>query len=322
MSRRVGRALALVLAGGLALSAGGAALAAPVGALKQFKVPTANSEPRGITTDTVGNIWFTEGTDSTNAPAKIGRITPAGAITEFDANCNFCILGDIVQGSDGILYFTKNDATLGRMTTSGVALADLPGVFSPNGGGIAAHGDDIWVTDFNNDELRRYNITSNTFTEFLGVGNPGDVTVDGSGVVWFTERDTDRVGRLDPSTGTFRYTDPLGVEPQQIAVASDGQIWFTATFDNVVGRVDPVTLQATTFPTAAGAHPEGIAAASGAMWFAQEAAGNIARIDNAGVITEAKSVKGSGPFGITVDANGNPWYTMKAANKIANFQLR
>ena len=50
--------------------------------------------------------------------------------------------------------------------------------------------------------------------------------------------------------------------------------------------------------------------------------GNAARITNAGVITEGKVVKGSGPFGITVALNGDPWYTMMAANKIATLQLR
>jgi streptogramin lyase len=42
----------------------------------------------------------------------------------------------------------------------------------------------------------------------------------------------------------------------------------------------------------------------------------------AGVITEGKAVKGSGPFGITVAPNGDPWYTMMAANKLATLQLR
>jgi streptogramin lyase len=51
-------------------------------------------------------------------------------------------------------------------------------------------------------------------------------------------------------------------------------------------------------------------------------AGNAARITNAGVITEGKAVKGSGPFGITVAADGSPWYTMMAANKVATLQLR
>jgi streptogramin lyase len=52
------------------------------------------------------------------------------------------------------------------------------------------------------------------------------------------------------------------------------------------------------------------------------AKGNAARITNAGVITEGKAVRGSGPFGITVAPNGDPWYTMMAANKIATLQLR
>src|SRR5437899_649550 len=62
--------------------------AAPIGLLKQFKSPTANAQPRHIALGPDGNLWFTEGTDV--VPAKIGRITPAGAITEFaipTANC-------------------------------------------------------------------------------------------------------------------------------------------------------------------------------------------------------------------------------------------
>ena len=42
-----------------------------------------DSQPRAITNGSDGNRWFTEGTEFTSAPAKIARITPAGAITEF-----------------------------------------------------------------------------------------------------------------------------------------------------------------------------------------------------------------------------------------------
>jgi streptogramin lyase len=58
------------------------------------------------------------------------------------------------------------------------------------------------------------------------------------------------------------------------------------------------------------------------VWFTQETKGNAASITNAGVITEGKTVKDSGPFEITVAPNGDPWYTMMAANKIATLQLR
>ena len=65
---RLTRALAVVVAGGLALTLGGTAQAAPIGTLKQFKVPTASSEPRAIANGSDGNRWFTEGTSFTNAP--------------------------------------------------------------------------------------------------------------------------------------------------------------------------------------------------------------------------------------------------------------
>jgi hypothetical protein len=81
MSRRRAGAIATVLA--LALALGTGAVAAPIGALKQFKVPTADSQPRAITHGSDGNRWFTEGTEFTPAPAKVARITPAAVITEF-----------------------------------------------------------------------------------------------------------------------------------------------------------------------------------------------------------------------------------------------
>ena len=79
----------------------------------------------------------------------------------------------------------------------------------------------------------------------------------------------------------------------------------------------------TIFPTPSNPGPQEIAASpDGTLWFSQISKGSITRIDNAGVITEAKTVKGSQPFGITVAPNGDPWYTMFAADKIATLQLR
>ena len=65
---------------------------------------------------------------------------------------------------------------------------------------------------------------------------------------------------------------------------------------------------------------------AGIVWFTQTTKGNIARITENGVgtivITEGKVVSKSEPFGITVAPNGDPWYTMFEANKIATLQLR
>lgn len=322
MSRRVGRALAMVLAAGLALSAGGAALAAPVAKLKQFKVPTAGSSPKHITRTSDGNFWFTESfvNDQSATQHNVGRITPTGEVTEFAA-CDFCFPTDIVQGSDGILYFTKNDATLGRITTSGERLADIPEVFSPNGSGLTAHGDDVWVTDLNNAFIRRYNVQTQQFTAFPTPSPTLDVAVDGDGIVWFTQT-AFAIGRLDPATGNVTEI-PVQVQPRQISVSGDGSVWFTA-FTDVVGRIDPNAdpVSAATFSVSG--RPEDLAPSTGgSMWVTRFNAGDIVRINPAGLITDqSKAVKGSGPVGIAVAPNGDPWFAMLDADKIATLQLQ
>ena len=300
------------------------AQAAPSGTLKQHKLPTANSNPRSITSGSDGNFWFTESSEF--LPAAIGRITPSGAVTEFLVDCNFCILSDIIQGPAGVLYYTSNADQLGRITTAGVSLT---AVQMPNSnalaGDLASHGDDIWITDFNNNVVWRYDIPTGVFTEFVPPtpgSVPFDVAVDSSGIVWFTEFGNNAIARLDPATGNI-IEIPTTSPPRGIAIATDGQVWFTSRFTpQAVGRLDPATNTVVEFPlTDVG--PEGIAASpDGSVWFTQTTRGNVAQIANSGVVAEGKVVKNSDPLGITVDTQGDPWYTMMAANKIAELQLR
>jgi streptogramin lyase len=338
MSRRRARWMTTVPAVCLALALGSAAVAAPIGALKQFKVPTADSEPRAITNGSDGNRWFSEGTEFTAAPAKIARITPAGDITEFAPDvvdgCNVCIITDIAQGPGGTLYITSNDPTLMRFNVSTQSFGtpvQMPNT-SALGGNVAVSATDVWITDFNNDVVWRYHLSDGQFTSFP-VSDPADVAVDVAGNAWFTQPGdvnapgTSNIGRIDAATGAVTTTPTTDgsttVSPSGITVASDGQVWFTARFTpQAVGRLNPSNNSVTLFPVT-NTGPSGIAASpDGAVWFTQETVGNAARITNAGVVTEGKAVKGSEPFGITVAPDGNPWYTMVAANKIATLQLR
>jgi virginiamycin B lyase len=322
MSKRTRRLLSATLAAGLVLSMGSAALAAPFASLKQTKVPTANSEPRGITNGSDGNRWFTEGTEFTGSPAKVGRITLDGTITEFPINCNDCILTDIDQGPDGILYMTSNDAQLVRFDVD--TLTQLPSLtpFGGSTGEVDVDGDDVWLTH-NGNELVRYDTTDNQFTQFpLAPKQAADLVVDGVGDVWFTDT-SGTVNRFDPDTSTVEeFPVPDGLAPNGITISSDGFIWFTSRFATQgVGRLDPATGNVTTFLTP-GTGPQNIAADSnGSVWFTQVVKGNIARIDTADVITEGKTVKGSEPFGIVVAPDNNPWYTMLEGNKIARLLL-
>src|SRR4051812_10390691 len=95
----------LVMAFGLAgADAAGAAIT-------EFGIPTAAARPAGIAAGPDGALWFTEGAQ------KIGRITTAGALTEFALPA---APADIAPGPDGALWFTEQSAhRIGRITTAG-----------------------------------------------------------------------------------------------------------------------------------------------------------------------------------------------------------
>src|SRR4051812_44258542 len=213
MSRRSRKVLAATLAVGVMMAFGSPGSAAPAGKLQQFRVPTNGASPEYIVRASDGNYWFTESfLNSQNTQGhKIGRITPAGDVTEFVA-CEFCFPSDITQGADGDIYYTKNDAILGRITLNGEVCPDVGGVFSPNSGAVDTHGNDLWVTDFNNDVLRRYDVFTTELDVFsVAPITPADVAVDSAGIVWFTgSHDTTGqgvIGRLDPVTGTVTTID-------------------------------------------------------------------------------------------------------------------
>jgi virginiamycin B lyase len=228
-----------------------AAQAAPLGGLKQFRIPTPDSDPKHITLGSDGNLWFTESfVESQNIGHNIGRITPAGEITEFQV-CTFCFPNDIVQGPDGDFYFTQSHPSLERIAVDGQVQANVPTPSSNViGNAIVTDGsENLWFTDFNNNSIWRYNVFTGEFTEFpvpTPAANPYDVAVDANGIVWFTEFHARQIGRLDPQTRVITET-PVGGDPRHIAIASDGTVWFTERFSNAIGRLDPSTNQVTEF---------------------------------------------------------------------------
>src|SRR5215831_18955009 len=83
--------------------------------INEFPVPTGMSFNNGIVSGPDGNLWFTEINSN-----KIGRITTAGVVTEFDvptANSHPVL----ITSSAGDLWFTEQAANkIGRITTAGV----------------------------------------------------------------------------------------------------------------------------------------------------------------------------------------------------------
>jgi virginiamycin B lyase len=169
-------------------------LAGTIGHLKEFPIPTANSQPRQIAAGPDGALWFTEFNAS-----KIGRITTSGEISEFPTPTASVFPFDIAAGADGALWFTESASQIGRLDPTNDAIQEFP---LPTPGetprGITAGPDGaVWFTEHPPDAIGRITPTGQV-TEFAlppGSG-PSDITTGPDGALWFTEPGNGVIGRM------------------------------------------------------------------------------------------------------------------------------
>jgi len=89
------------------------------GVVEGANVP-GHSLPADIALGADGNLWFTD--DGTNSEGHnlVGRITPAGVVSEFPIPAQATNPGGIALGADGNMWFTQSNGTVGRVTPAGV----------------------------------------------------------------------------------------------------------------------------------------------------------------------------------------------------------
>ena len=220
---------------------------------KLYKVPTPDSGPHGLVSDALGNIWFTE-----NYAGKIGRLDPAsGAIAEFtppsakDPHTP-------VFGPDGALWFTAEDTNvIGRLDIAGGKITEygVPTQDAHPYGIISAEDGGLWFCELTGGKLGRVDPASGSIAEYAppesGVGPRRLVAV--RGVIYFTDFDGGRLGRLRLSDKQFKMWDsPSGSHSQPYGIAADssGKIWYeeSATAANQLVRFDPLVEVFRTFP--------------------------------------------------------------------------
>jgi YVTN family beta-propeller protein len=114
----------------------------------------------------------------------------------------------------------------------------------------------------------------------------------------------DSLSSLEPSTGAFRTTVPVGARPESLAIAADG-IWVANFDDRTVSRVDPAQ-NAVVKVIGAGGTPTGIAVGEGAVWVTNSFEGKLTRIDPARGAIDDSIPLGSGAKAIAV-GEGAVW---------------
>ena len=301
--------------------AGSASAAAPLGSITEFPV-SAGTVPYGITAGADGNLWFTD----VGATPSIGRITPAGVMTEFSIGLNVgSAPNGIALGPDGNVWFADRGTTkaIGKITPAGVITEYSGGLNMNSSPSEIAPGPDgnMWFTDGGATKAIGRITPTGTITEYTVPGAPNlyFIAPGPDGNVWFTQYGaTEAVGKITP-TGTISQSNiglnPGGV-PTGIARGSDGNLWFTDQgTTKAIGRITPTgTITEVTAGLNPGAFPYyGMTAGpDGNLWFGDQgttpAVGRVNPTTQAITEFSAGLNPGSSIYGITAGPDGNVWF--------------
>jgi virginiamycin B lyase len=217
------------------------------GAITVFDIPTADSNPYGITLGPDGiSLWFTEA-----GASKIGRITTAGIINEYPLAANSQPYG-ITSGSDGDVWFTEGSANkIGRIFPNGVITEYVVPTANSQPYGICSGPDGhLWFTETNANKIGRIS-PSGEIKEFAVRARPSGICSGPDGNLWFTEEGY-KIGRITPSGAITEFVgnsggalSPLSITngPPRQSEAGIGRddvaftLWFTEFSTDKIGQI-------------------------------------------------------------------------------------
>jgi virginiamycin B lyase len=274
------------------------------GQLKEYSVPTPNSDPGWVHLGPDRAIWFAERFGN-----KIGRIAVDGRITEYPipgtATCavgapgNSSVPQGITAGPDGALWFTEECGNrIGRITLDGqITEYPVPTVDSHPLGITAGPDGALWFVEKQAEKIGRIT-TTGQFTEFklsLGTG-PQRITVGPDGALWFSELRANKIGRITTDGVYTEYPAPSG--PVGITTGPDGALWFVEFNGNQIGRMttDGQVTDQYPIPTPKSGSLQITVGPDDALWFTESLGGNqVGRLQIPGVHGRGQVLASNGP---------------------------
>ena len=141
---------------------------------------------------------------------------------------------------------------------------------------------------------------------------PRGITAGPDGAIWFTEWQSNQIGRLAPDGSFQEFPVPTAsAGPESITVGADGNLWFTEDGAGRIGRITPAGDFADFSMPTSTSTVSGIALGpDGNIWFAV-AAGCLGRITPSGTVTRILTANScQSPYAITAGPDGNLWFTV------------
>ncbi len=209
------------------------------GRVVEHKAPSGG-DPHTLVIDEQGVIWFT-----VQSGNRIGRLdTRTGAITEFKTRGR--PYGIALDHAGHVWFCQLAGDRLGRLDPKTGAITELPLERGSQPRRMAAAPDGaLWVTLYGTGKLLRVDPAVQKVVKEYTLpagdrGGPYAVTVDGTGIVWVNEIQTDSVVRLDPKTDALRVF-PLpsrSVGIRKMIVDAEGRLWYMGSHNGRLGVIE------------------------------------------------------------------------------------
>jgi streptogramin lyase len=222
----------------------------------------------------IGHLVYTDAQHAIYTEHPITSVSPSGPF-------QITIDGNSV-------WFTERTANrVGRLNTQSGQVDEFYGNGLPANAGLAdikvAPNGWVWVTGSWANRLIRLVVTStyafSAYSHPLLVG-PFGLAVEASDAIWFTAPDAHRIGRYQPSRGTYLWpltflaaSQPVGI------VASSSFVWFSDWQLNGIGQVEIGTLTNLNYYTPTNRPFDLASRVPGVLWVTQQdEQGAIARL--------------------------------------------
>jgi streptogramin lyase len=298
------------LAGLLATLAVAAPAAAAPAVSGEFDVPGLGSGNK-LVQGPDGNIWVT--LDGNNR--DVARITPAGAVTEFDLEA--VTPKGIAAGPEGRLWIARNggvvsfdpaNPTATKKITDIALIGTEPSIALGPDGNLWATGEDKLV------RIPPANPIAATAVPVPGLGATKDIDAAGSLIVAAAFK---RIVAVT-TAGAVVGDQAIGGQAQGVAGNPNGQYAFTQPVSppKEIGLLSPTA--APVVRSAEGTDPFGIALGSdGAYWSPEFIADGLTRIAADGTVTGLTGfAKASGPRQIAAGPGNTLWVTLEMTKKV------
>lgn len=205
------------------------------GKITLFNLP-ARSYPDDIVAGPDGNLWFTQD----GKIDSVGKMTPAGKVTEYPLNGGSNCECGITVGPDGNLWIAEdwsNHIVKMDIHTGQTTVYNIPGPGYPPNITTGPDGN-LWFTNGSSGQIGKFNPTTDQFTEYNLPNSgslPDDIVADRAGDgLWFTEYEGFNVGYISLSGKIKEFPAPY---PSGMTRGPGKDIWFVEQQTDAIGKI-------------------------------------------------------------------------------------